>query len=55
MSEIFALLSVAGFATQRTLELLDPFFIFVSKLKLFTSLLAMRRRPKHGAWVWPVF
>jgi hypothetical protein len=37
-SEILALLSVAGFATQRTLELLDPLFIFLSRLKLFALL-----------------
>jgi hypothetical protein len=46
LSEIFALLSVAGFATQRTLELLDPFFIFVSKLKLFTLLLGDEKTTK---------
>lgn len=38
MSEVLALLSVAGFATQRTLELLDPFFVFLAKLKPFTLL-----------------
>jgi len=38
MSEIFALLSVAGFATQRVLELLDPVFVVVSKLKLLALL-----------------
>lgn len=35
---MLALLSVAGFATQRTLELLDPFFIFLSRRKLFVAL-----------------
>jgi hypothetical protein len=38
MSEIFALLSVAGFATQRALELFDPFLSLASKLKPFTLL-----------------
>jgi len=32
LSETLALVSVAGFATQRTLELLDPIFIPISKL-----------------------
>jgi hypothetical protein len=30
---VLALVSLAGFATQRTLELLDPLFIFISKQK----------------------
>ena len=33
LSETLALVSVAGFATQRTLELLDPVFIPISKLE----------------------
>jgi hypothetical protein len=49
MNEVLALLSVAGFATQRTLELLDPFFIFLSKRKLFESLGADEKAAK--AWV----
>lgn len=46
MSEIFALLSVAGFATQRTLELLDPVFIFLAKLRPFTFLLGDEKTAK---------
>src|SRR6188474_547432 len=38
MSEVFALLSVAGFATQRILELLDPLFILISERRPFTLL-----------------
>jgi len=35
LSETLALVSVAGFATQRSLELLDPIFIPLSKLDIF--------------------
>lgn len=35
LDDIFALVSLAGFATQRTLELLDPLFVTISKLKIF--------------------
>lgn len=34
LSDTLALVSVAGFATQRTLELLDPIFIGISKLNI---------------------
>ena len=34
LSDNLALVSVAGFATQRTLELLDPIFIGISKLNI---------------------
>jgi hypothetical protein len=33
-NQVLALVSLAGFATQRTLELLDPLFISLSKLKV---------------------
>lgn len=47
-NEILALVSIAGFATQRSLELLDPIFIFISKFK---GLLAVFGDEKTGkAW-----
>jgi len=44
-NEVLALVSIAGFATQRSLELLDPIFIFISKFK---GLLALFGDEKTG-------
>lgn len=49
MSDVFALLSLAGFATQRTLELLDPLFSFLSRLKWFAGLGVDEKAAK--AWI----
>lgn len=48
-NEVLALLSVAGFATQRTLELLDPLFISLSRLKFIESLKLDEKAAK--AWL----
>ena len=48
-NEVLALVSIVGFATQRSLELFDPIFIFIAKFK---GLLAIFGDEKTGkAWM----
>jgi hypothetical protein len=47
-NDVLALVSIAGFATQRSLELLDPIFIFIAKFKVLIALFGDEKTGK--AW-----